>query len=240
MFRKALSIPKTMSIVGQISSSLLQSAKSGLIQTRGSILSSLPIWSHHVASCKNRSLLKVRNFSNQRWTVQNRRRSWSNNPLFDGDNFIYALIGTNVTIFGLWIYFKQNYYWTGFMRRHFMVSSNGVIKDYRLHTLLTSSFSHNDPWHLLGNMITVYFFGRNVLSQIGGPRFAALYLGGGLVSTVSQVVWPYCIPRDFPATYKISKWSQALGMVANATFTSITYLMSSHIMSNRYLCEFST
>ena len=224
MLRKASSMLRTMPVasVGQLSLSLQNSAKSGLIKARGSIFSSRPIQTHHSASFKSRSSLKVQNFSSQRWTVQNRRRNWSNNPLFDGDNLVYALIGTNVAVFGLWTYFKHSYHWTGFMRRHFMVSSNGVIKDYRLHTLLTSSFSHNDPWHLLGNMVTVYFFGRNVLSQIGGPRFAALYLGGGLVSTVSQVVWPYCIPRDFPATYKISKWSQALGMDFRAFHLSIS------------------
>jgi membrane associated rhomboid family serine protease len=35
----------------------------------------------------------------------------------------------------------------------------------RLHTLLTSAFSHKDVNHLLNNMANLYFFGSNVRSR---------------------------------------------------------------------------
>ena len=98
-----------------------------------------------------------------------------------------------------------------FLLENFTVSSNGVLREFRIHTIITAIFSHSDIWHVGTNMLAVYFFGRQALSMLGGPRFAMLYLGGGLVSSLSQVMWPVLAPRQTPSKYKTSKFSSALG-----------------------------
>ena len=49
-------------------------------------------------------------------------------------------------------------------------------------TIITSGFVHADLPHLLFNALTFYFFAFQLQGQIGGARFAALYLIGLVVS----------------------------------------------------------
>lgn len=72
-----------------------------------------------------------------------------------------------------------------------MISSNGVLRDFKFHTLITSFFSHMDWGHYLMNMFTLYFFGINAVNYLGVARFGMLYFGGGLVSSLAVVAWPY-------------------------------------------------
>ncbi len=80
------------------------------------------------------------------------------------------------------------------MTNNFMISSNGVLKDYKIHTLITSFFSHMDTGHFAMNMFTLYFFGMNAVGYLGVSRFAMLYFGGGLFSSLAFVAWPYIGP----------------------------------------------
>ena len=154
----------------------------------------------------------VRNFSNRPWQVQNRRQNWgSNNPIFDGDNLIYSIIGLNIFAFGAWKYSENDRKTRRFLLDNFMISSNGVLREFRIHTFLTSIFFHRDPWHLASNLVTVYFFGRSCLQYLGGPRFLALYVGGGLVASFAQVLCPHIVPRNFPHRFKVSTNSSTSG-----------------------------
>jgi membrane associated rhomboid family serine protease len=49
-------------------------------------------------------------------------------------------------------------------------------------------FLHGGWLHLLGNMLFLWVFGRNVEDLIGSGRFVAFYLGCGLVAGVVQVI----------------------------------------------------
>jgi membrane associated rhomboid family serine protease len=55
-------------------------------------------------------------------------------------------------------------------------------------TLLTSMFMHGGWMHLIGNMLFLWVFGRNVEDLIGGPKFLAFYLLGGLAAGVVHVI----------------------------------------------------
>ncbi|KAF8766246.1 hypothetical protein HU200_007757 [Digitaria exilis] len=72
------------------------------------------------------------------------------------DGMVLTLIGANVTVFMLWRVADQ-----GFMRRHFTNSLDN-FKSGRLHTLLTSAFTHIETSQLFSNMIGLYFFGTSV------------------------------------------------------------------------------
>lgn len=161
---------------------------------------------------KTAIIVSRNNFSNRPWQVQNRRRDWgSNNPIFNGDNLIYSIIGVNVAVFAGWKLSDSNRQLRRILFENFTVSSNGVLREFRIHTIITAIFSHSDVWHLGTNMVAVYFFGRNCLPMLGGPRFAALYVGGGLISSFSQILWPILAPRETPSRYKLSRHSAALG-----------------------------
>ncbi len=73
------------------------------------------------------------------------------------------------------------------------VTNWGIVPD-RLHTvsLFTSMFLHGGWLHLIGNMLFLWVFGRNLEDLIGGGRFLVFYLVCGLIAAVVHVIFnPY-------------------------------------------------
>jgi membrane associated rhomboid family serine protease len=72
------------------------------------------------------------------------------------------------------------------------VSQWGIVPDQMrgigLLSLATSMFLHGGWMHLIGNMLFLWVFGRNVEDLIGGPRFLAFYLLGGIAAGVVHVI----------------------------------------------------
>src|SRR5580698_4601368 len=72
------------------------------------------------------------------------------------------------------------------------VTQWGIVPDQMrgmgLLTLFTSMFLHGGWMHLIGNMLFLWVFGRNVEDLIGGPSFLAFYLLAGLSAGVVQVI----------------------------------------------------
>ncbi|MEZ0486620.1 rhomboid family intramembrane serine protease [Fibrella aquatica] len=62
-------------------------------------------------------------------------------------------------------------------------------------TVLTYAFTHADPFHILWNMIFLYWFGRLIEEYLGSRRLIGLYilggLGGGLCYFASYNLVPY-------------------------------------------------
>jgi membrane associated rhomboid family serine protease len=59
-------------------------------------------------------------------------------------------------------------------------------------TVVSYMFTHTDFWHLLLNMITLYFFGSFLNRLIGLRRFLAVYFIGGLIGGLFVLLfsWP--------------------------------------------------
>jgi membrane associated rhomboid family serine protease len=76
-----------------------------------------------------------------------------------------------------------------------LVSQWGIVPDriqQNLPSLFTSMFLHGGWMHLIGNMLYLWVFGRNIEDLIGSGRFLALYLLCGLVAAVVHVIFnPY-------------------------------------------------
>ncbi|MCX7911995.1 MAG: rhomboid family intramembrane serine protease [Dehalococcoidales bacterium] len=51
-------------------------------------------------------------------------------------------------------------------------------------TLLTAMFVHSGLWHLLFNIIALYFFGNTLISLAGRNRFLAAYFTGGICGNI--------------------------------------------------------
>jgi len=54
--------------------------------------------------------------------------------------------------------------------------------------LLTYQFVHADLWHLLGNMIILFFFGPMIESYVGSRRMYAFYINSGLAGSLLYLV----------------------------------------------------
>ena len=51
-------------------------------------------------------------------------------------------------------------------------------------TIVTNMFVHAGLWHILGNMIMLYFFGSYLLGLLGEAKFLIVYFTGGLLGNV--------------------------------------------------------
>jgi membrane associated rhomboid family serine protease len=62
-------------------------------------------------------------------------------------------------------------------------------------TWVTSVFSHSPGtfFHIIGNGIVLYFFGPVVERRIGSKRFAALFLGTGMLAGLAQIGFGFVI-----------------------------------------------
>jgi membrane associated rhomboid family serine protease len=63
-----------------------------------------------------------------------------------------------------------------------------IIHGHRLITLLTSMFMHASWMHIIGNMIYLWAFGREIENAMGAIRFAIFYLAGGIVAMSAQIL----------------------------------------------------
>jgi membrane associated rhomboid family serine protease len=63
-----------------------------------------------------------------------------------------------------------------------------IVQGHRWITLLTSMFMHGSWMHIIGNMVYLWAFGREIEDAMGSVRFAAFYLVGGVVAMMAQVV----------------------------------------------------
>ena len=106
----------------------------------------------------------------------------SNERIYSRTFVTGGLIAVNVIIFlyqATLSYYRLN---------QFVMNWGIVPDDLRLISLLTSMFLHGGWLHLLGNMLFLWVFGRNIEDLIGGGRFLAFYLLSGLAAAVVQVL----------------------------------------------------
>ncbi|HEX3102579.1 MAG TPA: rhomboid family intramembrane serine protease, partial [Pyrinomonadaceae bacterium] len=64
--------------------------------------------------------------------------------------------------------------------------------------LLTFQFLHVNLWHLAGNVITLWFFGRFVEEVLGTRRFLVAYFGAGIIGGLLQCALMLLFPEHFP------------------------------------------
>lgn len=103
-------------------------------------------------------------------------RSWLNR--LTPYDVVLGLVVANVAVFLFWKIATQD-----FMLNNFTISLDN-IKSGRLHTLITNAFSHVDVWHLMSNMLGLYFFGLSIASKFGPEFLLKLYLAGAIGGSV--------------------------------------------------------
>jgi membrane associated rhomboid family serine protease len=55
-------------------------------------------------------------------------------------------------------------------------------------TIVTNMFVHYDIWHIFGNMLTLYYFGRVLSQLVGQNKFLLLYFGGGILGNILYIL----------------------------------------------------
>jgi len=51
-------------------------------------------------------------------------------------------------------------------------------------TIVTNLFIHGSIWHILANMITLYFFGSYIYRLLGTKKFLIVYFAGGILGNI--------------------------------------------------------
>ncbi|CAI9111740.1 OLC1v1012041C2 [Oldenlandia corymbosa var. corymbosa] len=121
----------------------------------------------------------IRNYQSN-YRFRSNYTSWFQRLTADG--VVLGLIVTNVAVFLLWRVADRS-----FMMKNFTISLDN-IRSGRIHTVLTSAFSHIDTGHIVSNMIGLYFFGTS-LGRVFGPEFVLkLYLAGAVGGSVFYLV----------------------------------------------------
>jgi len=98
-----------------------------------------------------------------------------------GDPATRIIVAVNVAIFAL-------QHWFPTLVGTFALSPDG-LRGGALWQLVTYQFLHANGVHILMNMLGLWFIGRELERVVGTRRFVALYLGGGVVAGLAQMLF---------------------------------------------------
>ena len=87
-------------------------------------------------------------------------------------NAIWVLIGTNLLLFIATSIQPELQKTLGLQRASFTEEP---------WTIITNLFVHADIWHILANMVSLYFFGTYLLGLVGENKFLIVYFLGGIL-----------------------------------------------------------
>jgi membrane associated rhomboid family serine protease len=71
------------------------------------------------------------------------------------------------------------------------------LREGRVYELITFQFMHGGVWHLAGNLLGLYFFGRATEEMFGGLAMLRLYLLSGTIGGLLQVGLAALFPAYF-------------------------------------------
>jgi membrane associated rhomboid family serine protease len=78
-----------------------------------------------------------------------------------------------------------------------LAMSNSGLRSGHIWQLLTFQFVHVNLWHLIGNLIGLWFIGRHVESILGPRKFLMAYFISGMGGAVLQATLMLLFPRHY-------------------------------------------
>ena len=110
-----------------------------------------------------------------------RRRVWTGGGSGGfWQNPVYVIIAINLVVFIAALIITRDYR-NEFVGNLGLSSSLFIEKPW---TIITNMFTHTEFWHIFGNMITLFFFGRVIYQLVGTGRFLLVYFVGGIVGNL--------------------------------------------------------
>lgn len=99
----------------------------------------------------------------------------------------FAVVTTLIIVLNVWVFFQELTYGDPFVWAWSAVPIR-IIHGRALITIVTSMFMHAGWMHIIGNMIYLWAFGREIENAMGPVRFAIFYLIGGIVAMSAQIL----------------------------------------------------
>jgi rhomboid family protein len=145
-------------------------------------------------------------------------------PLSDGitaRRFPLVNVSLIVANFGVWIFYEL----PNLNSSIFHASFYPCTVDSSCHgpqswgvSWLTAMFMHGSWDHILGNMLLLAIFGKNVEDEFGPLRYLAFYFAGGFVATITQTLMTLLFGTAADARVAILGASGAIAAVLGAYF----------------------
>ena len=99
----------------------------------------------------------------------------------------FAVATVLIIVLNAWVFLKELAYGDRFVWEWSVIPIR-IVHGYGWITILTSMFMHASWMHIIGNMIYLWAFGREIENAMGSVRFTFFYLAGGIVAMMSQVL----------------------------------------------------
>lgn len=100
---------------------------------------------------------------------------------------VYVLMALNTLVFAQ-TFLTGNAKWGA--------SAATVFENGQSYRLITYMFVHAGVAHLVGNMASLLYIGKNLVRRIGTLDFAAVYVGGGVLAILSSMVYEQTLGGD--------------------------------------------
>ncbi|XP_057952184.1 RHOMBOID-like protein 12, mitochondrial isoform X2 [Malania oleifera] len=149
-------------------------------------------------------------------SLRNVRRSWL--PRATTDGVVFGLILANVAVFMLWRVADHN-----FMVKNFTISLDNFMSG-RVHTLITSAFSHIQLEHIISNMIGLYFFGMSIGRNFGPDFLLKLYLAGAIGGSVFYLAYHAYMTASSKGNHMAFMASRTTGLGASGAVNAVMLL----------------
>jgi membrane associated rhomboid family serine protease len=121
---------------------------------------------------------------------------------FNGVTPVYkTLIVINVVVFVVELAFKWDFGPDDFAGQYLAASPLYTLRHFRLWQLLTATFLHSTILHLFGNMLFLWFVGREMEAIYGSRDFLAFYLCAAVISTLGWILFDAAATRDDPLAF---------------------------------------
>ena len=96
-----------------------------------------------------------------------------------------ALIAVNVAVFAVQFVTSMRMPGMGDFTELFCMNPAKVFYNGEVWRLITAAFLHGGPYHIIWNMLALWFFGPDVEELYGPREFLALYLVGGIIGNLA-------------------------------------------------------
>lgn len=99
----------------------------------------------------------------------------------------FAVVTTLIILVNIYVFFQELQHGNRFVYAWSAIPVR-IVHGHRWITLLTSMFMHGGWMHIIGNMIYLWAFGREIEDAMGSFRFLFFYLAGGVVAMLAQIL----------------------------------------------------
>jgi rhomboid family protein len=99
----------------------------------------------------------------------------------------FSFVTVAIIVLNVWVFFKELMYGNRFVYAWSAIPVR-ILHGNHWITLLTSMFMHGSWMHIIGNMIYLWAFGREIEDAMGSFKFLFFYLAGGIVAMMAQIL----------------------------------------------------